>query len=146
MQDRHCLDDEIRRRGAPNRLISDSARAQISKKVASILRALCIDDWQSEPKQQHQNPAERRIQTVKMRSNIVMDRSGAPDNTWLLCLLYVCYLLNYTFCESIKDIPMRKLNGSTPDISALLRFHFWQEVYYSWVFQNMSVTLLRIKY
>ena len=25
---------------------------------------------------------------------------------------------------------MRKLNGSTPDISALLRFHFWQDVYY----------------
>ena len=126
----NCLEDEIRRRGAPNRLISDNARAQISKKVLSILRALCIGDWQSEPKQQHQNPAERRIQTVKMRTNVVMDRVGAPDNTWLLCLLYVCYLLNYTYCESIKDVPMRKLNGSTPDISPLLRFHFWQEVYY----------------
>mgnify|MGYP006357956311 FL=1 len=126
----NCLEDEIRRRGAPNRLISDSARAQISKKVVSILRALCIGDWQSEPKQQHQNPAERRIQTVKMRTNVVMDRTGAPDNTWLLCLLYVCYLLNYTYCENIKDVPMRKLNGSTPDISPLLRFYFWQEVYY----------------
>ena len=33
-------------------------------------------------------------------------------------------------CENINGIPLQRLNGDTPDISALLRFHFWQKVYY----------------
>ncbi len=126
----NTLEDEIRNRGAPNRLLSDRAQAQISKKVKQILRALFIGDWQSEPHQQHQNPAERRIQTVKTMTNTVLDRSNAPASCWLLALLYVCFLLNYTYCASIKAVPIRVLTGSTPDISPLLRFYFWQEVYY----------------
>jgi hypothetical protein len=59
-----------------------------------------------------------------------MDRVGAPAHTWLLCLLYVCYLLNHTYNESIKDVPLNCLTGTTVDISPLLRFHFWQKVYY----------------
>jgi hypothetical protein len=42
----------------------------------------------------------------------------------------VCYLLNHTFNETVKDVPLNKLTGSTVDISPLLRFHFWQKVYY----------------
>jgi hypothetical protein len=37
------------KRGAMDKLITDSARVEISKRVGEILRALCIDDWQSEP-------------------------------------------------------------------------------------------------
>jgi hypothetical protein len=39
-------------------------------------------------------------------------------------------LLNHTYNESIDDIPVNKLLGSTTDISVLLRFHWYQEVYY----------------
>ena len=126
----NTLEDNIRERGAPNKLISDRAQVEISNKVQDILRTLFIGAWQSEPHQQQQNPAERRIQTIKNTSNRIMDRTGAPGFTWLLCLLYVCYLLNHTFNESIKDVPLNKLTGSTVDISPLLRFHFWQKVYY----------------
>ena len=126
----NALEDHIRDRGAPNRILSDNAQSQISNKVLEILRTYCIGAWTSEPEQQHQNPAERRIQTVKSRTNLVLDRSGAPAYAWLLCLLYVCYLLNYTFCDSARVIPIQGLTGSTPDISPLLRFYFWQEVYY----------------
>ena len=59
-----------------------------------------------------------------------MDRSGSPAYTWLLCLLYVCFLLNYTWCAAIQDIPICALDGSTPDISPMLRFYWWQPVYY----------------
>jgi hypothetical protein len=59
------LTDEIITRGAPTKLISDSARVETSKEVRSILRTYGISSWQSEPHQQHQNPAERRYQTVK---------------------------------------------------------------------------------
>ena len=126
----NTLEDNIRQRGAPNKLISDRAQVEISNKVLNILRALVIGDWQSEPHQQQQNPAERRYQTVKTTANRVMDRSGAPAYTWLLCLTYVCYLLNHTYNGSINGIPLTHLTGVTVDISPLLRFHFWQKVYY----------------
>jgi hypothetical protein len=54
----NTLEDNIRRRGAPNKLISDRAQVEISNKVKDILRNLHILDWQSEPHQQHQNPCE----------------------------------------------------------------------------------------
>jgi hypothetical protein len=56
----NTLEDNIRRRGVPTKLISDRAQVEISNKVKDILRALCISDWQSEPHQRHQNPAEHR--------------------------------------------------------------------------------------
>ena len=98
----NTLQDQIRKRGAPNRLISDRAQVETSWKVLDILRTLFIGDWQSEPHQQHQNPAERRYQTVKNLANTVMDRSGSPPNTWLLALMYVVFVLNFTACKSLN--------------------------------------------
>ena len=126
----NTLEDNIRFRGAPNKLVSDRAQVEISKKVQDILRTLSIGAWNSEPHQQQQNPAERRFQTVKHAANRIMDRTGAPPSTWLLCLTYVCFLLNHTYNFSIKGVPMTKLTGVTPDISVLLKFFFWQKVYY----------------
>jgi Reverse transcriptase (RNA-dependent DNA polymerase) len=126
----NTLEDNIRYRGAPTKLISDRAQVEISQKVLDILRTLCISDWQSEPHQQQQNPAERRFQTVKNAANRIMDRTGAPPHTWFLCLTYVCYLLNHTYNSSIGDVPLNRLTGSTVDISVLLKFFFWQKVYY----------------
>ena len=128
----NTLEDIIRRRGAPTKLVSDSAQVEISQKVQDILRSLCIDDWQSEPHQQHQNPAERRYQTVKRITSTLMDRTGASADTWFLCMKYVCFVLNHTACKAINwQIPMRVLSGTTPDISPILRFSFYQPVYYA---------------
>ena len=126
----NTLEDNIRERGAPNKLISDRAQVEISTKVMGILRTLFISSWQSEPHQQQQNPAERRYQTIKNTANRVMDRTGAPAFVWLLCLMYVCYLLNHTFNSTIQGVPLTALTGRTVDISPLLRFYFWQKVYY----------------
>ena len=124
------LQENVRRRGAPTKLVSDRAQSEISKKALQYLRALVIDSWQSEPKRQNQNPSERRFQTVKRMTNTLLDRSGSPAYTWLLCLLYVCFILNHTVCGTHNDIPMTRLTGSTHDISPLLRFHWWEEVFY----------------
>ncbi len=126
----NTLEDNIRERGAPHKLISDRAQVEIGKKVLDILRTLFISGWQSEPHQQQQNPAKRRYQTIKNTANCIMDCTGAPAYTWLLCLLYVCYLLNHTFNGIIGNVPLTALTGTTVDISPLLRFHFWQKVYY----------------
>ena len=44
--------------------------------------------------------------------------------------MYIIFVLNHTFCSSINAVPMQRLHGSTPDISPLLSFRFWEEVYY----------------
>ena len=55
-----------------------------------------------------------------------MNSSGAPANYWLLCLIYVCYLLNHIACEALDGkIPPLALTGIAPDISILLLFSFF---------------------
>jgi hypothetical protein len=44
----NTLEDVIQK-GSDGQARTDSARVEISKRVGEILRALCIDDWQSEP-------------------------------------------------------------------------------------------------
>ena len=63
-------------------------------------------------------------------TNTLLDRSGSPVYTWLLAMTYVCFLLNLTFCGYINGITSQLLRGSTPDISSLLRFSWYQPVYY----------------
>ena len=61
-----------------------------------------------------------------------MNRSGAPANCWLLCLIYVCYLLNHTACNALDgEIPLFALSGITRDISIILLFTFYQPVLYA---------------
>jgi hypothetical protein len=122
--------DNITQCRAPTKLISDRAQVEISEHVKQVLRPLHISTWQSEPHQQHQNPAKRQYQNIKRLCNTILDHSGAPAYKWLLCLIYVCFLLNKTWCEEIDDIPIRMSTGSTNDISPLLCFHFWEPVYY----------------
>ena len=78
------LEDNIRRRGAMDKLLCDSAKTEISNKVMDILRAYHISNWHFEPYHQNQNPVEWRYRTIKSWTNTVMNRSGAPANCWLL--------------------------------------------------------------
>jgi hypothetical protein len=83
----------------------------------------CIDDMQSEPHHQHQNPAERRIQDIKKVSNHLMDRTGTPAEYWLLSLLHTTYVLNRLATEKLNWLtPYEKATGQQPDISAILAF------------------------
>ena len=128
----NTLEDNIRKRGAMDKLISDRAQVEVGKRCNDILRAYCIDDWQSEPGYQHQNFAERRYNTVKSSVNGLLNRTGAPAYTWLLALLYVCFILNLTAVESIGWIPpLTCMDGTTKDISVLVSaFKYWEPVYY----------------
>ena len=66
-----------------------------------------------------------------------MNRSGAPANCWLLCLIYVCYILNNIACTALDGkIPLFALTGITPDISIILLFTFYQPVFYATYDQN----------
>ena len=133
----NTLEDNIRRRGAMDKLLSDSAKTEISNKVMDILRAYHISNCHSEPYHQNQNPAEWKYRTIKSWTNTMMNRTGSPANCWLLCLIYVCYLLNNISCAALDGkIPLFVLTGITPDISTILLFTFYQPVFYATYDQN----------
>ena len=53
----NTLDDNISRRGAMDKLLSDLAKTEVSKKVMDILCAYHISNWHSQP--YHQNQIQR---------------------------------------------------------------------------------------
>ena len=109
----NTLEDNIRFRGAMS-------------KVKDILRMFHSSSWHSEPYHQNQNPSEWHYRTIKAWTTTILNRSGAPANCWLLCMSYVCYLLNHISCESLKEkIPLTKLCGVTPDIIILMMYPFY---------------------
>ena len=64
-------------------------------------------------------------------TNRLLDWSGAPSSLWLLALEHVCFITNHTANASIGNaIPLQVLEGTTPDISPLLQFDFYEPVYY----------------
>ena len=89
------------------KLISDYAKVEISKKVKDILRMYHSSSWNSEPYHQNQNPAEGRYCTVKSWSNTIMNRSGAPADCWLLCMIHASYILNHLSYEALGgNVPL----------------------------------------
>ena len=62
--------------------------------------------------------------------NQVLNMTGAPAFCWLLCLQYVIFIMNRTALESLNwRTPIESLTGSTPDISMITRFKFWDDEY-----------------
>ena len=126
----NSLEDEIRFRGAMDTLISDRAQAEISNRVKTILRALYIREWQSEPTKQHQHTTERFIQEAKKYANWIRNTSGAPPEAMFHILKYVCFVWNRTARKLLGwRTPCEALTGQTPDVSMLLTFRFWQGCY-----------------
>jgi hypothetical protein len=61
-----------------------------------------------------------------------MNFSGAPANTWLLALCYVCLLLNHLASAALGwKSPEQVLTRHQPDISKFLHFSFYKPVYYN---------------
>ncbi|KAL7576899.1 hypothetical protein ACA910_006663 [Epithemia clementina (nom. ined.)] len=127
----NTLQDNICECGAMETLISDGGSALVSNKVKDILRTLLIADYQFEPYHQHQNKAENRYGTLKRWINTIMNITGCPAFCWLICLRYVCVLLNHLSSSALDGAtPLQALLGMPPDITFLLLFAFWDEVYY----------------
>jgi hypothetical protein len=119
----NTLENNICKRGAMNKLISDCAKAEMSGQVKQILRALVIIAWYSEPYHENQNFAENCYATIKASTNRVMNFSGAPAHTWLLALMYVCLLLNHLASAALGWKPPEQiLTGQQPDISKFMHF------------------------
>ena len=138
----NTLSDNIRKRGAMDTLISDGGKYEISKRVTDLLCSLFIQDYQSEPYHQHQNKAENHFGLAKRYTNTVMNASGCPACCWLLCLQYICVVLNHLASPTLQGIcPVQALEGTTPDISFLLHFSFYEPAYYRIDFSEPDLNL-----
>ena len=125
------LQDFIRSFGAMKGLFSDNAKSETSKAVKDILRQYAIADMQSEPYQQNQNPAERRIQDVKSMTNSILDHSGAPAFLWLKCMIYCCLIFNVMAHQTLNwRTPTEVAFGVTPDVSQVLTAYFYMPVFF----------------
>ena len=125
----NSVEESIRFRGAMSKLISDYPQVEIPNKVKDILRMYHSSSWHSDPYHQNQNPSELQYRTIKAWTNIILNRTGARANCWLLCMSYVCYLLNHISCDSLKgQILLTRLKGVTPDISIIMMHTFYQSV------------------
>ena len=127
----NTLSDNIRKQGSIDILISDGGKYEISQRVTDLLRSLFIQDYQSEPCHQHQNKAENHFGLANHYTNTVMNTSGCPAFCWLLCLQYICVVLNHLASPTLQGIcPIQALQGTTPDVSFMLHFSFYEPVYY----------------
>ena len=108
-------------------IITDGGKYEISKKVADLLRSLSIKQYESEPYHQHQSKAEQCYGVVNRYINTIMNLTPLL----VICLLYVCSLLNVTASPAHGEpTPLQALTGQVPDTSHFLHFSFGEPVYY----------------
>ena len=66
-----------------------------------------------------------------------MNRSGAPADCWLQCMIHASYILNHLSCEALGgNVPLGMLYGVSPDISILLLYTFYQPLFYATLNQS----------
>ena len=54
---------------------------------------------------------------MKSLNNTIIDCTVDPYYIWLLVLMYICLLMNYTCAGGINDVPIINVTVSTVDIS-----------------------------
>ena len=70
----------------------------------------------SEPYHQNQNLAEGRYCTLKRWTNTIMNRTGAPADCWLLCMIHASYILNHLSHEALDgNVPLGIMAEYNPD-------------------------------
>jgi hypothetical protein len=77
--------DFVRKCGIPSALRRDNAKSEMSQHVKDIYRDLIIADQSTEPHSPWQNPADLNgVKYLKSHVQVLLDRTGAPDNLWFL--------------------------------------------------------------
>jgi hypothetical protein len=87
--------DFIRKCGIPSALRRDNAESEMSQRVKDIHRDSIIADQWTEPHSPWQNPAELNgVKYIKSHAQVLLDRTGAPDNLWFLAQDYLAHVHN----------------------------------------------------
>ena len=61
-----------------------------------------------------------------------MNRTGAPADCWLLCMIHTSYIIHHLSCEALAgNVPLGMLYDVSPDISIILLYTFYQPGFYA---------------
>ena len=128
----NAYEDFIREEGCPTLLRRDNSKMQTGQKFTMINRHFCVKDGYTEPYHPHQNPAENQaVRWLKSHAQTVMNITGAPNYVWSFCMLWIADVHNIVAHEALEyRTPYEKRHGTTPDISAYILFHFWEQILY----------------
>ena len=122
--------DFVRYVGVPNTLLTDNAQTQVGEKWRKTSRQYATKQIATAPHNQNQNCAERKIQDLKKRTRMILQRVSAPVVFWCYCLHYVVDCFNHVSHSTLEwRTPVEKMHGNTPDIS-MFRFRFWEPVWF----------------
>ena len=97
--------------------------------VSKLLCAYGVGSKQYESYKQNNNPSERRIQDIKDNTRTVLDRSGTPSWSWLLCRIYAVSVLSCMAHQSLSwRTPHTSVYGFTPDVAQIMEFELWEQI------------------
>jgi hypothetical protein len=110
--------DFIRKYGIPSALQRDNAKSEMSQCVKDIYRDLIIAYQSTEPHISWQNPAKLNgVKYLKSHAQVLLDRTGAPDNPWFLAQDYLTHVHNLSANRRLNwKIPEQVSRGDTRHI------------------------------
>jgi hypothetical protein len=103
----------IRKCGITSAPRRDSAKYEMIQCVRDIHRDFIIADQWTEPHSPWQNPAElKSVKYFKSHAQVLLDRTGAPDNLWFLAQDYLSHVHNLSAnCQLNWKIPEQVSRG-----------------------------------
>ena len=120
--------DYIREVGASELIVTDNSRTQTGKKWETTSREVMTKQRKFVPHNQNESKVERRIQDVKHKTTLVLQKAKAPLEFWCYALIFVVDCLNHIAKKPLGwRTSSEVLNGDTADISPF-RFKFWQPI------------------
>ena len=126
-----ALLDFFREEGVPISIRRDNSKMQTGYLWKQLMRRYNCKDQFTEPHNPQQNPAERAIGEVKTTIKKTYIDTGCHPKAWYRLVQHVIDVKNHTALESLNwRTPLELSTGQTPDISGLLYFKFWEDIYY----------------
>ena len=131
----HALQDFIHDFGAPEHLVFDGHKSQVSKNALFMktIRKYHISHHVAAPRRPEQNPAEKGMHEIKKRWYRIMMKRSVPKRLWDYGLIWVCETGNMSVSSSRYAngrTPLEIISGETPDISEYTDFGFYDWVTY----------------
>jgi len=119
--------------GVPASIVSDGEKTLVCGKTWEVYREYRIDAKKTVPYSPWQNLAEASIRDIKIGCRHKLRQTAAPLQTWSYCAIWVTGIRHLMASDNpmLNGVTgMEHVTGSTPDISPLALFDFWQPVYF----------------
>ena len=126
----HRFVDEI---GIPGEMLTDGAPELLSKEWRALCQRHKIPMKKTEPDSPWQNPSELAGGILKRKVRRLMKQTGSPIRLWDYCWEYVSSIRNSTATDHylLDDLtPHQKVTGSTPNITELIQFKWYDWIWY----------------